>query len=1232
MRLLLQKGGQSILEEMRLLWVLLVFGGAFASLEDILVKGWQVKEIGGERFVDVNERWSAFGTMLVSAETDPGLLYPVSVVFCIVNRNGWWYQTRPFKLSGRRTFKIDLSNSSGDWYPSGHTRPWDGFARWNVMSFGVKVFPHRGSVRVSISDVTLLLESESRGIKVLDLSLPAKTYKNEQFEIAFRLNWTPRNPFDPTEVDIRARFEHNGVVESVPGFFYQDFIAVKEGKKRRLVPKGASCWKVRFTPHSTGKLSYYVEIKTKKGKAEFQGGLSVESQRELKRTPFTPEDDFIVGKDAKYGVAYALREDWVPLKFFFSAEGLKAWRAPIEWTEAWGEYAGAGTYSLEVSWLLDKVLENAEHSLPLVLCENEPFGNRKKFNWKDNPLNAVNGGPLKVPSEFYTNEQAFELLKRRLRYIIARWGGHPRVSGWEVWLDIPAPGVEKWHKRLGEFLRQWALPAHPIRSYHPQASELLEVASISDFEHDIAWSVAYDIARREAKLKLSGEYTSQGKGALSLQADYPGETAIRKVVEEDWSGFNRLAFDIYIPPDAPSDMRVMIYLRDPDLWWYESLLEPYLRPGDWTRLIVDLTGRSTNWVPQGHSKPYSPQILWRVREIGLRFFGHRAYKGAVYIDNINLWKTKELEEPLKIVEFSTNRQTVPRYEKFEITLTFNKTFRNPFDPDVVDLQVHFLTPSGRVLNVPGFFYQPYRRSRRGEREALVAEGASKWKIRFAPTELGKYRYYITLNKRSFFEKDGVGEKSFECIPSKSGGFARLSASDLRYFEFDNGEFFYPIGQNLRSPIDSRQFHIAGKQPEGQGTYAYDLYFERMVQNGMNWTRVWMCPWWCGLEWTKKWPGYHGVGYFNLENAWRLDYIVEKAEKLGVYMELCLINHGQFSVDIDRQWKDNPYNRRRKEGGMLERAQDFFTDPSAEKAIKKRFRYAVARWGYSTAVMNWALFSEVEFAEIYWQGEWDSTGWKRCPMLRDWHQRLASYLKSIDPQRRLITTHFSHPWRGRDIWSLRELEFVQSNAYSAFSKFGTFSARNAVSAMNEYYTLYSQVYGKPSLVAEWGGHWMKNEPVPLEAELHCGLWSALTTPLAGNTGFWWWHFTDKFDKYFHYRALARFMKGEDRRGKRLRTLPCPATRPLKAQALVGETQADVWVYHPSILYDLTSAPTVRGARVEIMGLKPGGYSAEFWNTFTGELIGRTTVRTPVVISLPEVRGDIAIKVRRLEGEA
>jgi len=598
-----------------------------------------------------------------------------------------------------------------------------------------------------------------------------------------------------------------------------------------------------------------------------------------------------------------------------------------------------------------------------------------------------------------------------------------------------------------------------------------------------------------------------------------------------------------------------------------------------------------------------------------------------------------------------NAVTIPRYGKFELTFRLSETFANPFDPESADIVGHFTAPSGRKSSVPAFFYGEYERHLVDGSEVLTPKGQPCWKIRFTPTEdrtpkpdnpkefipIGRYAYSVTVNGR---ELPAITDQTFVCIPSDKRGFVRRSKGDGRYFELSTGQFFYPIGMNLRSPSDNRKPYATDYPlPEGKGTYIYDEYYKKLADAGMNWARIWQCPWWCGLEWTRKWPGYQGLGRYNMENAWRFDYVLEQAAARGIYVQACLTNHGQITIEknIDRQWDTNPLNADLGEGGPLNRAAEFYTNDQARKYFRQRLRYIVARWGYSPHLMAWALFSEMEFTELYWRdanGRNDNEGHVRCAPLANWVGEMAAYLKRIDPFRHLVTTHFSHPWRGFDAWSRPELDIVQSNAYSAFGQLGgNFKRAGRVDrAIERYYEHYMRRYDRPVLIAEYGGHWMRNPADTLNAELHAGIWTSLTTPLAGCTGYWWWLHVHYTDQYHHYRAAARYMAGEDRRGQDLRTVTIPVSSSggyLRARALKSDRVAYIWLYDPRIIRSLDAAAPIEGARIDVHGMTDGRYRVEFWNTYTGEITARRDLATDgriLRIELPTVDKDLALKVK------
>ncbi|MBZ0288527.1 MAG: hypothetical protein K8I30_13000, partial [Anaerolineae bacterium] len=53
-------------------------------------------------------------------------------------------------------------------------------------------------------------------------------------------------------------------------------------------------------------------------------------------------------------------------------------------------------------------------------------------DWDNNPYNILYGGPIGGPAVFFFHDQAKDLFRRRLRYIVSRWGYSPDIFAWEV--------------------------------------------------------------------------------------------------------------------------------------------------------------------------------------------------------------------------------------------------------------------------------------------------------------------------------------------------------------------------------------------------------------------------------------------------------------------------------------------------------------------------------------------------------------------------------------------------------------------------------------------------------------------------------------------------------------------------------------------------------------------------------------------------------------------------------
>ena len=239
----------------------------------------------------------------------------------------------------------------------------------------------------------------------------------------------------------------------------------------------------------------------------------------------------------------------------------------------------------------------------------------------------------------------------------------------------------------------------------------------------------------------------------------------------------------------------------------------------------------------------------------------------VVISMTDLLRLPEQEEPtvkpsLSIYRFSS--EEVPLYGLLEIDLNVTANFKNPFSPDQVDITAAVEMPTGKTVQIPAFYHQDLDRKLVGNRESLIETSEPYWKVRFTPTEIGEHVIHITLTDKV---ETVTSEKiTFNAYTSDEPGFVRLSETDRHYFRFDNNQSILFIGHDV-CWFGSR------------GTYDYDEWFSSMNLNGEKMTRIWMAPWAFGIEWKQ-------LGYYDLTEAWRLDYVIRKAEEKGIYIILC----------------------------------------------------------------------------------------------------------------------------------------------------------------------------------------------------------------------------------------------------------------------------------------------------------------------------------------------------------
>ncbi len=736
-------------------------------------------------------------------------------------------------------------------------------------------------------------------------------------------------------------------------------------------------------------------------------------------------------------------------------------------------------------------------------------------------------------------------------------------------------------------------------------------------------------ANERVELQLAPAADGRGAAAeLTLPVALPGAaTAYFVAPAERWRTFRALEFVIHWPEDAPPDAQVLLHLMDWDFRWFQWLAPGRLKPGAANRIVADLSPGAPGWTPDDHFGAFQFRTLMAPREFGVRVFGDSDWKGDFRVERaVGLTRPPDAEPP-RIRRIRANTARPPVFGKFELQFDLPDRYANPFDPDEIDVRAVVERPDGVEETVAGFFHQDFVRQLTPAGERYAPQGPPVWMVRYAPRVAGRHRYRV-------FARDARGEASwgpgeFEAQPSRRPGFVRVSKRDPRYFEFDNGDYFFPLGHNIRSPFDTRydrQFPWQPRLPEGPA--AYERHFRMLNAHRANFAEVWLASWSLGLEWREGWEGYHGIGQYNLQHAWQMDRVVREAERHGVYLNVVIHNHGKYSEFSDPEWKDNPFNV--ELGGYLAAPDDFFTHPRARADFLKLMRYINARWGHSPSVFAWELWSELDLVGT--RDRQPRPNYR--PEVIEWHADVARAFRAADPYARLIATHVCGDYtrQNPELVKLPELDFAGIDAYH-----GNPNPLHIVELLRRS-AEFNNPFNKPVLVTEFGGSPMAQQGVRHVTDaFFAAIWSSTAIPLGGAPLFWWWHMVEEEGLFGVYAAVARFMEGEDRRDPELRPAAAEARRGGDVSddpavvAMASPSRALGWIYRTEGFDDIDpdGPATCVDAEIALSGLKDGAYEVEFWNTQVGERAHTQKAQSAggtLRVRVPPFARDLAFKVR------
>lgn len=623
---------------------------------------------------------------------------------------------------------------------------------------------------------------------------------------------------------------------------------------------------------------------------------------------------------------------------------------------------------------------------------------------------------------------------------------------------------------------------------------------------------------------LPGEkLSSRVDGSVTVTLSLPGSALIYKQKdrqtlrqEKDFFQKKTLSIEVKAESDSKYPVSAVIFIKDKDGLWFQTRREYKIIPGEWQRLETDIAGGSA-LIPVGHNGTWSGLHQMVMIDAGISIYGNTPAQFKLHCRKLEFSGTRP-KQALQLLNWKMP-DDAGRYEIIQSDFELSREYCNPFDPDEISVDAEAVAPDGKTIRWPAFYTQDFIRQNHFTREITIPSGKAYWAFRFTPEQTGEYRLRLVIEDKSGKTPELLVSpwKNLSVQNSNRKGYVRASSRNKHYFEFSNGEFFFPVGINIHTNIDlrsERQFKF-GHLPD-RGTYDYDEYLAAMAQGGINAVEIWMASWSFALEWSISQPFYYGLGRYNLANASRLDHVLNDAREKDIYIHLTLDNHGKLSSTSDQEWDDNPFNARNQfaysNGGFLKEPEDFFTDPQARKLNRQRNRYIAGRWGAYTNIFGIEFWSEVNlvgnFKTVYDNGA--------C---KEWHKEAADDFTAMDQGKHMLTTHYcgncNEQLKFPSLIEIPEFAYVAGDAYRNVNI-------HFVDLMRQHEAVLGR-FNRPVLATEFGGTAAGGRAEQVVGDIHSGVWSSFFKQQAGTPFLWWHDFIHLNNHYRHYKGFSEYIK-------------------------------------------------------------------------------------------------------------
>ncbi len=528
---------------------------------------------------------------------------------------------------------------------------------------------------------------------------------------------------------------------------------------------------------------------------------------------------------------------------------------------------------------------------------------------------------------------------------------------------------------------------------------------------------------------------------------------------------------------------------------------------------------------------------------------------------------------------SVNRDTLGLYERLEIIVDLlGASYKNPYDPDDIDVRATFMAPSGKEWSVFGFYDNFHFRN--------------EWKVRFSPNETGTWWYKLSV-------RDSLGSAesdsfAFEAIESDYHGWIRASIKNPHYFQYDDGTSFYGVGAYYPWQVTEDGLTLLNNSGANLWAYWNSFYDDGTIIESMN----------------------SGLGKYDQKKCGRIDQLLDWSAERGMKMMLAIWPHDVISATVwGHVWDRNPYNQ-------ITEAKDFFDNEEAWIYQEKQYRYLIARWGCYRSLGIWEIVNEINGTDA-WQSGKKSQGLA-------WVKKIDDFFHKNDPFAHPTTASQSGGIYWKDGYSKVDIPNVHLYEKGWFQVFRNNPLRSSIFTYHSVSTKLWKDFEKPAFMGEAGyrnsyGDW--DTPSPEYTTMyHNALW---TTWASGNasTPMWWeFHSRDVMsdDVLAQLRAFSEIAQKIDYVNNPVHPAEASAEG-CDVYTLAGDSLAYGWLRE-------ANGKNVSGKVITLDGVADTTWSIEFINSWRGtalKSIAGTATDSVLAFSIPvlaDSAADVAFIIR------